>query len=61
MHEVIKLLFWAQALYIVNLFYNFHKILGAKNNVGIRGVSTHLRVCNGVGGNCLGCWKGLKW
>jgi hypothetical protein len=27
MHEVIKLLFWAQAQYTINLFYNFHKIL----------------------------------
>jgi hypothetical protein len=32
MHEVIKPLFWPLAQYIVNLFYNFHKILGLKKN-----------------------------
>ena len=61
MHEVIKLLFWVQAQYTINLFYNFHKILETggcvKNNTSIVGV-VHICVFPMGGRNCLGCWKG---
>jgi hypothetical protein len=63
MHEVIKLLFWVQTLYNINLFYNFHKILGLKiiQCVGGGGVLVHICVfAKGEGGKLFRTLEGVK-